>query len=93
MGVRVNSNKRTLKNVYRTYIDVVTYVTNDNKRFEVGNQDLNENAANRAAAGGADNMEMKDEVEGNAAQAEDAGQNNNLLAEMGLEEDAVQFTE
>ena len=86
MGVRVNANKRTLKNVYRTYIDVVTYVTADKKRYEIGNQDLNENGANRA-----DNIIMKDEVEGNANA--DAANNNNLLAEMGLEEDAVQFSE
>jgi len=25
MGVRVNPNKRTLKNVYRTYVDVMNY--------------------------------------------------------------------
>jgi len=42
MGVRVNSNKRTLRNVYRTYVDVVTYVKSDKKRFEVGSQELKE---------------------------------------------------
>ena len=92
MGVRVNANKRTLKNVYRTYIDVVTYVTNDKKRYEIGSQELKENSTNRA-----DNIIMKDEVEGNAngmAVNADTGNNsNNLLAEMGLEEDAVQFSE
>ncbi len=36
MGVRVNAAKRTLKNVYRTYVDVVTYVKSDKKRFELG---------------------------------------------------------
>ena len=34
MGVRVNQNRRTLKNVYRTYIDVITYVKTDKRRFE-----------------------------------------------------------
>ena len=32
-GVRVNSQKRTLKNVYRTYIDVVNFVKADSNRF------------------------------------------------------------
>ena len=86
MGVRVNANKRTLKNVYRTYIDVVTYVTADKKRYEIGSQGLNENAA-----GLADNEVMKDEVDANGKANDEA--NNNLLAEMGLEEDAVQFSE
>lgn len=88
MGVRVNANKRTLKNVYRTYIDVVTYVTADKKRYEIGNNDMNENGNL------GDNIVMKDEVDGrnNMDEAGNAA-NNNLLAEMGLEEDAVQFTE
>ena len=33
MGVRVNQARRTLKNVYRTYIDVITYVKTDKRRF------------------------------------------------------------
>jgi len=77
MGVRVNANKRTLKNVYRTYIDVVTYVTADKKRYEIGNQDMNENKNM------GENVAMKEEVDP-AVNA-----NNNLLAEMGLEEGAV----
>ena len=97
MGVRVNSNKRTLKNVYRTYIDVITYVTADKKRYEIGEQGLNEKGGNKA-----DNIDMKDEVDanGNAApQVEmiDTQQNeepvaNGLVAEMGLEEDSVKFS-
>lgn len=40
MGVRVDSSKRTLKNVYRTYIDVINYVKTDRKRLNVDtNQD------------------------------------------------------
>lgn len=35
MGVRVDANKRTLKNVYRTYIDVINYIKSDRKRFNV----------------------------------------------------------
>jgi DNA replication licensing factor MCM4 len=35
MGVRVDSNKRTLKNVYRTYIDVINYIKTDRRRFNV----------------------------------------------------------
>jgi DNA replication licensing factor MCM4 len=35
MGVRVDSAKRTIKNVYRTYIDVINYVKTDKKRLNV----------------------------------------------------------
>jgi DNA replication licensing factor MCM4 len=35
MGVRVNPNQRVLKNVYRTYIDVINYVKVDKKRLNV----------------------------------------------------------
>lgn len=34
-GVRVNPNQRVLKNVYRTYIDVINYVKVDKKRLNV----------------------------------------------------------
>jgi DNA replication licensing factor MCM4 len=33
IGIRVNSYMRTLKNVYRTYIDVIGYVKTDSKRY------------------------------------------------------------
>ena len=39
MGVRVDANRRTLKNVYRTYIDVINYVKSDRKRFNVDTGD------------------------------------------------------
>ena len=55
MGVRVNQHKRTLKNVYRTYIDAVTYVKSDKKRFEVGEQELKDDKAT------GDNVVMKEE--------------------------------
>jgi DNA replication licensing factor MCM4 len=35
MGVRVNPQQRVLKNVYRTYIDVINFVKNDAKRFNI----------------------------------------------------------
>ncbi len=35
MGVRVNPQQRKLKNVYRTYIDVINFVKTDKKRFNV----------------------------------------------------------
>lgn len=79
MGVRVNSNKRTLKNVYRTYIDVITYVKADKKRYEIGEQGLNEKNT--------ENIEMKEEQDAYA-------HNNNLIQEGGLgEADDKQFTE
>lgn len=53
MGVRVNSNKRTLKNVYRTYIDVITYVKADKKRYDNNDQPLDDKAG--------DNVMMKEE--------------------------------
>ena len=39
MGVRVNPNKRTLKNVYRTYIDVMNYVKTSVKSFNIDDKD------------------------------------------------------
>lgn len=65
MGVRVNTNKRTLKNVYRTYIDVITYVTSEKKRFEIGEQGLDEAKADN-------NVEMKEEQEGGDAAGPEA---------------------
>ena len=56
MGVRVNSWKRTLKNVYRTYIDVITYVKADKKRYEIGQSGLTEEPKDT-------NIEMKTENE------------------------------
>ena len=35
MGVRVNPNRRTLKNIYRTYIDVICYVKSDKSRVNI----------------------------------------------------------
>ena len=35
MGVRINPMQRVLKNVYRTYIDVINFVKSDKKRYAV----------------------------------------------------------
>lgn len=41
-GVRLNPNARTLKNVYRTYIDVINYVKTDRKRMNIDSNNKNE---------------------------------------------------
>lgn len=38
-GMRVNSNRRTMKNIFITYIDVVSYQKVDNSRFGVETED------------------------------------------------------
>lgn len=37
-GIRINSNVRTIKNIYRTYLDVIGYVKNDKRRYEMGEE-------------------------------------------------------
>lgn len=39
MGVRVNANKRVLKNIYRTYVDVMNYVKADKQSFDISDKD------------------------------------------------------
>jgi DNA replication licensing factor MCM4 len=41
MGVRVNPQQRILKNVYRTYIDVINFVRSDKRRFNVNVEEEN----------------------------------------------------
>ena len=83
MGVRVNANKRTLKNVYRTYVDVVTYVKSDKKRFELGEQELKEEKA--------ENVAMKEEQD---APAHTAHMNEaNDAGDAALDEQNLVFTE
>ena len=41
MGVRVNANKRVLKNIYRTYVDVMNYVKADKGSFSISDQQQN----------------------------------------------------
>lgn len=40
--IRINAMKRTTKNVYRTYIDTISFIKTDSKRFNV---DTNYNPA------------------------------------------------
>jgi DNA replication licensing factor MCM4 len=42
MGVRVNPQMRILKNVYRTYIDVINFVRHDARRYNVNVEDKQE---------------------------------------------------
>lgn len=44
MGVRVNANKRVLKNIYRTYVDVMNYVKADKASFSISDQQKNGDA-------------------------------------------------
>jgi DNA replication licensing factor MCM4 len=44
MGVRVNANKRVLKNIYRTYVDVMNYVKADTGSFSISDQQQNGDA-------------------------------------------------
>ena len=39
MGVRVNPNRRTLKNIYRTYVDVINYLKSDKSRVNLKDAD------------------------------------------------------
>jgi DNA replication licensing factor MCM4 len=39
MGVRVNPQRRTIKNIYRTYIDVINYLKTDKKRVDIKDKD------------------------------------------------------
>lgn len=41
MGVRVKPNQRKLKNVYRTYVDVITYTKVDVSRVNLKDSDAN----------------------------------------------------
>ena len=57
MGVRVNPNRRTLKNNYRTYIDVICYVKSDKSRVNVKDSDAQANDEKTAN----DNIEMQED--------------------------------
>jgi DNA replication licensing factor MCM4 len=54
MGVRINPARRTLKNVYRTYIDVITYIKTDKRRYTEEQGGIEEKSEN--------NAEMKEEM-------------------------------
>jgi DNA replication licensing factor MCM4 len=40
VGNRVNAGMRTLKNIYRTHVDVIGYVKTDKLRYDNDNKDL-----------------------------------------------------
>ena len=48
MGVRLNAQRRTLKNVYRTYIDVITYIKTDKRRYNSNGEAVEEKVENNA---------------------------------------------
>ena len=48
-GVRVNSAKRTLNNIYRTFIDVVNFVKSDTRRYALADEGA-KNAEEEVAA-------------------------------------------
>ena len=54
MGVRVNPARRTLKNIYRTYVDVICYVKSDKSRVNLKDSDAQANDEKTAN----DNIEM-----------------------------------
>ena len=67
MGVRVNSTMRTLKNIYRTYVDVISYKKQDNARVNVQDND----AARNEEMFNENNLDQMDKKEGD----EDIGHN------------------
>ena len=78
MGVRLNPARRTLKNVYRTYVDVITYIKTDKRRYNNSGEAVEEKGEN--------NAEMKAE--------EAQNQNmRNVNVDAALNEDHQTFTE
>lgn len=64
MGVRVNSTMRTLKNIYRTYIDVISYKKSDSSRVNLQDQDAarNEEMFNENNLDQQDKKEVGDDI-------------------------------
>lgn len=57
MGQRVKPNQRKLKNVYRTYIDVITYTKQDASHINLKDSDADKNdqaIANKMEVGDVD---------------------------------------
>ena len=77
MGVRLNAARRTLKNVYRTYVDVITYIKTDKRRFNNTGEAVEEKGEN--------NAEMKAEEPHQGLR--------NIAVDAALNEDHVAFTE
>ena len=66
IGIRVNANVRTVKNIYRTYLDVIGYVKTDKRRYEMGEDGTNAQAAEQKVddgMGGDDDENMGAEEE------------------------------
>jgi DNA replication licensing factor MCM4 len=61
MGVRVDSAKRTLKNVYRTYIDVINYIKVDRKRLNVDLEEKNKDEVMEVDEAGVKDLALLDE--------------------------------
>ena len=80
MGVRLNPARRTLKNVYRTYVDVITYIKTDKRRYNNSGEAVEEKGEN--------NAEMKAEEGPNQGM-----RNQNPNQDAALNEDHVTFTE
>lgn len=78
MGVRVNPNRRTLKNIYRTYVDVINYLKSDKSRVNVKDTDA-QKADNAVAA----DQEMQEE----------GIDHDRVVADQGLNQDHASFSE
>ena len=69
-GIRVQAGMRTLKNIYRTYIDVIGYVKTDKKRYDVNTEeDDRQNVQMRNQ-----DENQQDEEENNDGDDDDMGQ-------------------
>ena len=63
LGIRLNANMRTLKNVYRTYIDVIGYIKTDKKRYNNdAEKQQNNNQADQAMCDEEGNEEEMDQA-------------------------------
>ena len=61
MGIRLNSNVRTLKNIYRTYIDVIGYVKSDRRRYDNGPADDGKQQEDAEMQNEYENQDAKDQ--------------------------------
>lgn len=74
----MNPNRRTLKNIYRTYIDVICYVKTDKSRVNVKDSEAQKNEEQMAQT---DNVQMHEEEKDHA------------VADTGLQQDHQDFSE
>ena len=82
IGIRVNSNVRTVKNIYRTYLDVIGYVKTDKRRYDMG--DDQQKAAEEKD--GLDDMGMEDDENINGDEEHDGAMTG---ADAGFTEDEI----